>query len=200
MLRPEVVGLQHDRHGDVDGGADLQSEKVRRRDADDRHPVGAHLDGFAQDGGIQAESSRPEGMTDDGDRAVGPAAPEYRVVARREHATVHRLDAEHVEITAGRVLAEHLLGRAVDRHLDRPLMECRNTGEEAIVIAKRFVTWIRRPAAAAGLPARVVDEEEVLRVRDRQELHEYRVDQAEDRGVRADAEAERQQRDERERR
>ncbi len=67
------------------------------------------------------------------------------------------------------------------------------------MIAKALEARIRRTAAAAGLSAGVVDEEQSLRVVDRQRLDQHGVDQAEDRRVGADPEPERQQRHERER-
>ena len=49
-----------------------------------------------------------------------------------------------------------------------------------------------------GLPAAVVDEEQALRLRDGKRLQQQRIDEAEDRGVRADAERKRQDGDDRE--
>ena len=68
------------------------------------------------------------------------------------------------------------------------------------MIAEPLEARIRRAAAAAGLPAGVVDEEQSLRIFDRQRLDQHGVDQAEDRRVGADPESERQQGHERERR
>ena len=59
---------------------------------------------------------------------------------------------------------------------------------------------IGRAAAAAGLAAGVIDEEQSLRVVDRQRLDQHGVDQAEDRRVGANPEPERQQGHQRERR
>ena len=67
------------------------------------------------------------------------------------------------------------------------------------MIAEALEARIRRAAAAARLPAGVVDEEQPLGILDRQCLDQHGVDQAEDRGVGADPEPERQQRHQRER-
>ena len=69
-----------------------------------------------------------------------------------------------------------------------------------MLIAEPLEAGIGRAAAAAGLPAGVVDEEQSLRVVDRQRLDQHGVDQTEDRRVGADPEPERQQGHQRERR
>ena len=111
-----------------------------------------------------------------------------------------RANAEQVEVGAGGVLAAHPLRHAVDRHLEPPFAERRDTREEPVVIAEPLEAGIRRAAAAAGLPAGVVDEEQALWIFDRQRLDQHGVDEAEDRRVGADPEPERQQGDQRERR
>ena len=68
------------------------------------------------------------------------------------------------------------------------------------MIPEPFEARIRRTAAAAGLSAGVIDEEQLLRIFDRQCLDQHGVDEREDRRVGADPESERQQGDECERR
>ena len=109
-------------------------------------------------------------------------------------------NTKQVEVGAGGVLAAHALRHPVDRHLEHPLVECRDPGEEPVVIPEQLEAGIGRAAAAAGLAAGVVDEEQSLRVVDRQRLDQHGVDQAEDRRVGADPEPERQQGHQRERR
>ena len=62
------------------------------------------------------------------------------------------------------------------------------------MVAQDFEAGIRRPAAAARLAARVVDEKEPLRILDRERLHQHRVDQAEDGGIGANPESQGQNR------
>src|SRR3954468_20578810 len=69
-----------------------------------------------------------------------------------------------------------------------------------ILIAKALEAWVRRAVAAAGFPAGVIDEEQVLWIVHRKRLHQHGVDQTEDRRIGADAEGERQKGNSRERR
>ena len=128
------------------------------------------------------------------------AAARHGIVRGREHSPVDGANAKQVEVGAGGVLAAHPLRHPVDRHLEQPLVERRDTREEPVVIAEPLEARIGRAAAAARLPAGVVDEEQLLRIVDRQRLDQHGVDQAEDRRVGADPEPERQQRHQRERR
>ena len=130
----------------------------------------------------------------------GTAAARLGIVGGRQQSSVGRANAEQVEVGAGGVLTAHPLRHAVDRHLEQPLVERRDTREEPVVIAEPLEAGIGRAVAAAGLPAGVVDEEQSLRIVDRQRLDQHGVDQAEDRGVGADPEPERQQGHQRERR
>ena len=194
--------LFDEHHGkrDVERRADLEPEESGRRDADDGHPLRADLNALPEHRRIPSEAARPEAVADDGDGAVRTAAARLGIVRGREQSSVGRANAEHVEVGAGGVLAAHPLRHAVDRHLEQPLVERRDTREEAVVIAEPLEARIGRAAAAAGLPAGVVDEEQSLRVVDRQRLDQHGVDQAEDRRVGADPESERQQGHQRERR
>ena len=176
----------------------MKPEESRWRDADDGHPLRADLDALPEHRRIPSEASRPEAVADHGDGAARAAAARLGIIRGREQSAVGRANAEHVEVGAGGVLAAHPLRHAVDRHLEHPRVERRDTREEAVVIAEHLEARIRRAAAAARLPAGVVDEEQVLRIVDRQRLEQHRVDEREDRRVGADPESERQQGDERE--
>ena len=66
------------------------------------------------------------------------------------------------------------------------------------MVAQNFVGGIRRAVAAAGLAAGVVDEEQSIGASDRHPFEQDGVDEAEDRGICANAQRQRQHRDNRE--
>ena len=200
LLRLQTLFDQHHRQRDVERRPDLEPEESRRCDPDDRHPLRADLNGLPEHCRIPAEAARPEAVADDGDRAVWTAPARLGIVGGRQQSSVGGANTEQVEVGAGGVLTAHPLRHAVDRHLEQPFVERRDTREEPVVIAEPLEAGIGRAVAAAGLPAGVVDEEQSLRVVDRQRLDQHGVDQAEDRGVGADPEPERQQGHQRERR
>ena len=182
------------------GVAYLEPEESRRCDPDDRHPLRADLNALPEYCRIPSEAARPEAVADDGHRAVWTATARLGIVGGRQQSSVGRANTEQIEVGAGGVLTAHPLRHPVDRHLERPFGERRDTREEPVVIAEPLEAGIGRAVAAAGLPAGVVDEEQSLRVVDRQRLDQHGVDQAEDRRVGADPEPERQQGHQRERR
>ncbi len=153
-------------------------------------PLRADLNRLPQHRRTGSEATCPQGMADDRDIAV--AAAGVPIVGRRQHPPVGRVNAENVEVTAGGELPPQLLLHAVDRHFEPAGIEAGDAGQVTVVIVENFVARVRRAAAAPGLAAGVVDEEELLRVRDSQGSQKYRVDQAEDGGVRADAESQRE--------
>ena len=76
LERPRAANQRHgaDRHGDVERPADVDAKELRRRHADDRE--GHALDGQRTADGVRraAEAPLPEGVADDRDRTVRPAA------------------------------------------------------------------------------------------------------------------------------
>jgi hypothetical protein len=66
------------------------------------------------------------------------------------------------------------------------------------VVAQNFVGGIRRAVAAAGLTAGIVDEEQSIGASHRHPFEQDGVDEAEDRGICANAQRQRQHRDNRE--
>ena len=200
LLRLQTLFDEHHGQRDVERHADPEPEESGRCDPDDRHPLRADLNVLPEHCRISCEAARPEVVADDGHRAVRTATARHGIVRGRQQPSVGGANTKQVEVGAGGVLAAHALRHPVDRHLEHPLAECRDPREEPVVIPKQLETGIRRTAAAAGLPAGVVDEEQSLRVVDRQRLDQHGVDQTEDRRVGADPEPERQQGHERERR
>ena len=198
LLRLQALFNQHHGHRDVHRHPDLKPEESGRGDPNDRDPLRADLNVLPEHRRISGEPARPKGIADDRDRPVGPAAARLCIIGGFEHTPVNRAYAQQVEVRAGRILPAHPFRQPVDRHLELAPAERGNSGKEPVVIAKPLEAGIWRAAAAAGFPAGVVDEEQLLRVLDRQRLHQHRVDQAEDRAIGANPECERQQRHDRE--
>ena len=200
LLRLQALFNQHHGNRDVERRADLKPEESGRCDADDRHPLGADLNVLSEHRRIPGEPARPESVADDRDRAVRTTASRLGIVGGCEQAPVDRAHAEQVEVGPGGILPAHPLRHPVDRHLELALGKGGDTGKEAVVIAKALEARIWRAAAAAGLPAGVIDEEQLLWILDRECLHQHGVDQAEDGGIGANPECERQEGHDRERR
>src|SRR5688572_30119785 len=157
--------------------------------------MGADLQASPEDGRVEAESTLPQTVADHRCGAVGPAAPEYRVVGWGQYPSVNGAYAEEIEVVARRQLAAHLLRCAlVNRDLDGARGKRRDAGERPVVIAQELETRIRRCVASKRAASGVVDEKETLRLDDRQGLDQHGIDQTEDGGVRPDPQSERQQR------
>ena len=188
LLRLQALLDQHHGNRDVERRAGLKPEESGRCDADDRHPLGADLNVLPEHRRIPGEPARPERVADDRDRAVRTTASRLGIVSGCEQAPVDRAHAEQIEVGPGGILAAHPLRHAVDRHLELALGKGGDTGQEAVVIAQALEARIWRAAAAAGLPAGVIDEEQSLWILDRECLHQHGVDQAEDGGIGANPE------------
>ena len=105
----------------------------------------------------------------------------------REQPPAGRLDAEHVEEVAGDDEAAHELRRVAGVKAGGDAAPARQRLERRRMVAQRLV--LRIGEDPAGPPVHV---DEALAVRHRQALEERGVDQAEHRGVGADAERQRQ--------
>ena len=185
--------LDAERHHDVDGAADFDAKELGRhyahdrdRHAVDRHPRADHARGAV-------ESPLPQAIADDGDRAVRSAA--RPIVGFRERAAEQRRHAERREIAPAREDPVGWLPFSPFREVEA---RC-HRGEAAVErrqVRREAVPHRGVPAEAGGEAASrrgvVRDGEEPVRIGDRQRPHQQAVDHAEDRGVRADAESERQ--------
>ena len=105
-----------------------------------------------------------------------------------------RLDAEHVEVIAGREIAPRPDGGAAPLEIDRRDAVADETIERRRAVAEVAVVGER----LGRMRALILHEEHAFGLRNRQRLQHERVDDAEDDGVRADAKRQREDRHERE--
>jgi hypothetical protein len=132
-------------------------------------------------------------VADDGERVrAGPV-----VVLRREEAARRGAHAEHVEVVARHVEGEpalrHVVAGRGEAHVR--LLRGGEPGEGVALIAEVYVVGERRRAVEPAAEITRVDLDEPRRIADADDgAQQYRVDEAEDGRVRADAERERQHR------
>jgi hypothetical protein len=170
--------------GHIDPGADERAEELRRRDADDGEGMSVDEESAPEDGGIAGEPPFPVPIADDSDAGI----------AGDEGASERWIYAEHAEVAVRR--GEHIgdFALAGDEHVGpREAEEGRDAGEQASVAFQLAEQPIRDVAdlfgtARAGLGERY----ETMRVADGQVAEKHGIEEAEDRGVGADAESERE--------
>ncbi len=132
----------------------------------------------------------------------------YLIIAIGEHATRDRSHAQRVEIAPGDQLDVDLLETAAGDAAVRAVEDAADRGDvlEDLVattkiskerVRKELRASVRREPRATGRK-RAAEETQLLRVAHRQGAKHQRVDEAEDGGVGADAESQRQDRDDRE--
>ena len=150
----------------------------------------------ASDGSsVAAEVALPEAVTDHGRRRRAPA----HIVGRRQQAAAKRLDPEGVE-----EIAVHPQPACVPRFAAIGAVERRaaprgESGKRLLAFANLLHQRIghhRKPPAESARPSAVVladpDVDKPCGIFDRKHAHPHRIEQLEDRGVRADAERQRQ--------
>ncbi len=143
------------------------------------------------------EMALPESVTQDNFETAGSAA---RLLIRpRETAAKHRLDAEHVEELPAHLFSTHALRSLFVDQREGAVPINRHARKAAVLFPK--IEEVRK--AQRVEPGRrdcfaqidAADGHEFLGRREGQRLQEHRVDHAEDGGVRADPEREREHRD-----
>src|SRR5262249_44638078 len=128
------------------------------------------------------------------------------IFVRQEAAADQRSRAEDREVVAADDLAEHLLRLAAAAgDVERNALVRRDVGEHLVLLAQIAIVR-RRALQESAAPERVLvplvageHRDQLRRILDRQRMQQHRIDQREDRRVRADAERQRQRRDRRER-
>ena len=180
----------------VRGVLEHEAVESRRGDTDDRERAAVNADRPAQHAGIALEPRAPPARADDGHfviRRFRCSADERRHAKIAEEA---RRDLLH--------LAGWLRG-AVDRH--RRTVETReadNLGDNLVLSAHRFehrrLEHVKRFLEASGQDGKGLDLYQAIRLAHRQRAQQQAVDEAEERGVGADAERKRERDDGGERR
>ena len=186
---PERAGRR--RHVDVAVGRVLRN---RRQHADDGVRPVVHLEGLADDVGVAAKPRAP----------VLVAQHQHRrgarvVVAVDERATELRADAEHVEEVGRDHAGVHAVGLAAVQQVERHLVELHQSAETGELLT--VVVELGDGDADGVLPGprrRFLEQHQPIAVHVRQRLEQHAVDHAEHRGIRADAQAEHQDGDQRE--
>ncbi len=146
--------------------------------------------GFADEVWIFRKPSFPEVVTDNGDGM----RTRRSIVVLREETSGPRSHAEHFEKVSADQFAAHafvLIG-VTDVHLRAAARD--DAGEDVAAIAQVLVHRVRERALDAWSFFRIVrgEHDELIGIVDRQALQQHLVGDREDRGVRADAECERE--------
>ncbi len=185
---PELGRLRRQR------SAAEEQTHVRRHHADDGDAAAVELNGAADDGRIAGEAALPETVAQDRDRVVS-----LRTFIVGERAPDQRRDAERREEVGRDVHADDFFRRARSGQVDavvverRDPLECRRALAPADEVRRREHVGAARPPRV-GFP----HHDQASGIAERQRLEQHRVDDREDRRVRADAQRERQHRDRRE--
>jgi hypothetical protein len=172
-----------------------ESREAVRQDADDgqRHVIDGHR--LADDRGIGREAAAPEPRAEDRDRRGVDG-----VFLGAERAAGERRDAERAKVLGRDDLAVKMLGIALAARRDQRRGERRDVIERARRGLQRLDV---RPRPAKPRPAvtrrdlGVEEDDETIRIGERQRPQQRAVDDAEHRRGRADAEGERRDRDQR---
>jgi hypothetical protein len=190
------LGLDDFLHGDghVEGGerTPLHALEARGSNADDGEGHAVDEEGLADDGGF-GEVGLPEVEVEDGDGVLAGRG----LIARKEEATEGRLHAEHGEIIAADHLGGDGFGAVIPLDADVGGGRGDETAEDSVPGAEVLV---HRPgefvAVIGSIPAvrlcvtvdgaGKVEDDQLLRIGDRQQAHEGLIEQAEDGSVGSD--------------
>src|SRR5687767_4114397 len=171
-------------NGDVESFVGFQAAKSFRSDADDFKGMAVELDGFAENVGRAAVMILPESVADDGDGAVLAAV--VQIIFAIEDAAAFGRNAEDVEEIAADPEAVDDALFALLREVEATRAIGEGAGETVLMIANGFPQRNGEMIVAADGEA-----DQAMRIGHGKRTKHERVDDAEDRGVGADAERER---------
>ena len=193
-------GIGADRERDVERTADLDAEKSRRCDANDVEAVAVDQDRALEHAGIAAVFAPPECIAQN---YAGRGAPRH-VVCGTDQPTPRGANAERVEERSAdpeSVGWTRLTAAREIKALGRP---GHDLAEALLTVADALPENVAEHGPAPHEPARSSlavgldgDLDELVRVDDRQRAQAHGVDELEDRGVRACAQRQCQDRDDR---
>ncbi len=193
------LGLHHQGNVEVDRIADFDAMKPALRDADDGHGLPVHEDGASDRLGIARESPLPECVAQDHDRMA--ARPD--VVLPGEDPAHGGSHSESLEEGAGNEVGAHALGSFPGAHMRRSQEVGEDAFEDPAAIAKSFEHRVGDRGqhlavvmGEAGERARGVEDHEPFGIAHGQRTDQELIDEPEDRGIRTDAEREREDDDE----
>ena len=195
--RKAHLGLQRERHEELRGAPEGMASETCRGDADDRERLAVQRHRLAYDLLIAPEPIGPEGVRqhDDPHRRASTIFLFAKSSAHRE------ANAQDIEVVAGNDFPLDLLGDTVQVQGGRNIRDCSQPLEHAS-IAKVGVLAVREPGPlerVAAVGARDIHGDNPRRVGDRHGAQQNGIHRADDGGVRADAEREREHHDQRER-
>ncbi len=189
MIRQQVRRVERpdrQRQRDVDASAGIETREAGTSDAHDRDRSAVDAQAAPEDRRIPAELPLPVAVADHGNQRILSGA----VVLGEEPATERDRDAEHGVIVAADELTAGRFDAVAGCHPERGARVAGRAGEQVGSSADALVVRIvRRRGGPLGA---VRDENQFVRIVHRHRPQHDRFEQAEDRGVRADAERERQ--------
>ena len=186
-----AIGEQRERHEEV--GAGEEAEVLGQR-ADHGVAVAAQLDRLADDVRVAAESAFPKAVHED--HGAGRA---WLVVVRAVQPAEDRLDAEFRQEVCARHAAEDALRLAVAHQVEALAAHGGEVAEEVGRELRLPVDEVEPGDRGLGKRRHVLaDQQQPIRLGERQRAQEREADHAEQHRVRADAERERERRDGRE--
>ena len=177
--------VERDGQGDIHLTSRLEAMESWRRDADDRKRAIAECQRAADRAGGAAEPALPVSVTHHGDRGI------QSLVAGGHQAPGGRRHSQHLEVVPGGHLSEHLLDGSLHLHSQLVSRERGHSRRRRSLVSDALEVRVGRGAAETSI-ARGADEDQFLRVHHRQLAQQDRLEEADDRGVGADGDGQRQ--------
>ena len=179
------VRIELERDPEIGLLSELRDVELRADDADDDEWIAAERDRLADDAGIRRESPRPEAVAEHGHLLA--ARP---IFFRRERAAHHHARPKQTEVVCADFSGAQLFGELPSRVVDDVGAERRRVLDD-----RRLLPPVRelgrRRIRSGPLRRRVHEQDDPVRIRERDRLQQHGADDREDGRVRADAEGER---------
>ena len=189
--RPERALLGREGHRDPELHLAIAKRERRRHHPDHRRRGVVHRQLPPDDCGIARVATLPERVADDDDGGILP------VFVLGERAPEQRLHTEHAEKAGGDAAAEHALGQAAAGEVRARRPRGRHVLEDAVAGLPIDVVPGRRRVLRESGEARIFpDHDQPVGLAVRQRPQQHGIHRRDDGGGGADAECEREQRDE----
>ena len=174
----------HQRNPELRRERNLRPDKTGWRDADDREAMSVEQNSFADDGGITSETLLPAGVTDDHDRVRAGCS----IFLWQKAAPQRRFHTEDIEVIPRNIVTPGALVHAVVAQAGDDKAIGEQAGEDGVAVAVVLVVQVRLESEIGPIAQLPVDRDQLRRLAHRQRSKQHRIDQAEDRGVRANPE------------
>src|SRR6267378_1503810 len=177
--------MKRHRQNDVRGSSGhIPPKKTGRSHADHRKRNAPQVERLAHGRRVSSKTAVPKVVADYRDR-VFPRL----IIIRIESPAEKRRDAQDIPVVAGNEIHVDKLGLAVKNRVDARTVPREHPGEGVVVVAQGLERCVGKIAVSATLRQRGTNEHELLRIFDRQQPQQERIDQTEDGGVGANAES-----------